>query len=132
MAVGTPTRQMIEGRSTLVVNRRPPLQPSLDRLLSAIYMVTAREDIRPSGAAVQCEQLREHRFGLLRAGTHVGLDGLVRDLRVLMCRDCGACQVRDVSVDRLEGLPTGRQKPNRRDLVLGWYSGARRNQRQYK
>lgn len=130
MAVGTPT--IIEGRKVTVVNRRPPLQPSLDRLLAALYLVSVREDIRPSGASAQCERDREHRFGVLREGRHVGLDGLVRDLRVQMCRDCGAVCVRDISRDRLDGLPTGGRPLARKDHVIGWYSGARRNQRQYR
>ena len=110
------------------------LQPTLDRLLGAMYMLTRREDIRPAGAASQCEQLRTHRFGVLREGRHVGLDGLVRDLRVEMCRDCGACCVRDISFDdmRAHGLRPGRQGLRRRDEILGWYTGARRRQREFK
>ncbi len=133
--VGTPTRhlEMIEGKKTLrTPDNRPPLQPSLDRLLSAIYMVTAREDIRPRGASIRCEAERIHRFGTLREGRHVGLDGIVRDLRIEMCRDCGAACVRDVSYDRLDGLPVGRRGPRRRDNVIGWYSGARRASREYR
>ena len=137
MAVGTPTRrlEMIEGRKVLVVDRRPPLQPSLDRLLHAIYSVTKREDIRPGGARIQCEALRTHRFGVLREGKHVGLDGLVRDLRVEMCRDCGAACVRDISVQTSvdgERVPRGDRLPKRGDQVLGWYSGGRRRQREYR
>lgn len=135
--VGTPTRhlEMIEGKKTLVVDRRPPLQPSLDRLLNAMYRVTVREDIRPAGARIACEAERTHRFGVLREGTHVGLDGLVRDLRVEMCRDCGAACVRDISLQTSidgERVPRGRLAPKRGDTVLGWYSGARRMQREYK
>ncbi len=133
--VGTPTRrlEMIEGVPTLrTPDNRPPLQPSLDRLLSAIYMVTAREDITPRGASIRCEVEREHPFRTLREGRHVGLDGVVRDLRVEMCPLCGAALVRDVSYDRLDGLPVGRRGPRRRDSVIGWYSGGRRAQRQYK
>lgn len=124
--------QVIEGQKTLVVNRRPPLQPSLDRLLAAMYRVTAREDIRPEGASIRCEAQRDHRFGVLREGTHVGLDGVVRDLRVEMCRDCGACCVRDVSFDHYPGLTHARRGPVRRDEILGWYTGARRRQREYR
>lgn len=124
--------QTIEGRPTLVVKRTPPLPPSLDRLLAALSPVTFRADIRPAGARVACETLREHRFARLREGRHVGLDAVIRDLRVLMCQDCGAVQVRDVSIDTLPGLRAGRAGPARRDMVIGWYSGARRNQREYK
>lgn len=137
MTVGTPTRhlEMIEGQKTLVVDRRPPLQPSLDRLLAAIYMVTQREDIRPAGARLECEVERTHRMAVLREGRHVGLDGLVRDLRVEMCRDCGACCVRDISFQTSVGgerVPRGRKPPQRGDIVIGWYSGARRRQREFK
>lgn len=133
--VGTPTRrlQMIEGVPTLrTPDNRPPLQPSLDRLLSAMYMVTVREDIRPRGASIRCEVERDHPFQVFREGRHVGLDGVVRDLRLEMCPLCGAVCVRDITYDRLDGLPVGRRGPRRRDSVIGWYSGGRRAQRQYK
>lgn len=122
----------IEGQRTVIVERRPPLQPRLDGLLSALSPVTYRADVRPAGTRAACDIARTHRFARLREGRHLGLDGIVRDLRVLMCQDCGAAQVRDVSVDRLPGLRVGRDGPRRRDMVIGWYSGARRNQREYK
>lgn len=121
----------IEGRDVVVVRRQPPLPRRLDTLLSLIYQVSVREDIRPAGATASCEVLRTHRFAVLREGRYLGPDQIVRDLRVTMCRDCGAACVRDVSVDSLDGLPSGRGGPARRDLILGWYSGARRGQRQY-
>lgn len=123
--------QVIEGQQTLVVPRKPPLQPKLDGLLGALTAVTYRADFRPTGAAASC-QLRDHRFARFREGRHVGLDGVVRDLALQMCRDCGAVCVRDTSIDRLPGLPIGRSGPARRDLVLGWYSGARPNSREYR
>lgn len=126
-----PDLQTIEGQKTLVVERRPPLQPKLDGLLGALTHVTARVDITPGGTSVACE-LRDHRFRLFREGRHVGLDGVVRDLRLQMCADCGAVCVRDISFDRLPGLPTGRGGPRRRDDVLGWYSGKRRAAREYR
>lgn len=121
----------IEGQRTLVVERTPPLQPKLPGLLDALSLVTYRADILPSGAATSCQR-RDHRFARFREGRHVGLDGVVRDLALQMCQDCGAVVVRDTSLDRLPGLPTGRSGPARRDLVLGWYSGARPNSRQYR
>lgn len=132
MAVGTPTVQVIEGQRTLVSTRRPPLPARLPDLISAMFGVTVSEDIRPAGARAACEQLRTHRFGTLREGRHLGSDRELRDLRVQMCRDCGAVCVRDITYDRLGGLPVGRRGPARRDLVLGWYSGARRNRREYR
>jgi hypothetical protein len=122
--------QLIEGRPTLVVETKPPLPQKLDGLLGSLQFVRYRDDIRPTGTAASC-QLRDHRFALFREGRHVGLDGIVRDLRLLMCQDCGAVVVRDISVDRLEGLPTGGRGPARKDMVIGWYSGARRNGRTY-
>jgi hypothetical protein len=129
--VTEPRLELIEGQRTLVVERRPPLQPKLDGLLSALFHIRAAKDIRPSGTRAACEIERDHRFDLLREGRHVGLDGVVRDLRVRMCLDCGATEVRDVSYDRLPGLPTASGGPARRDEVIGWYSGKRRAGREY-
>ena len=123
--------ETIEGRETLVVERTPPIPPKLDRLLSELYEVRLRADIRPTGTSVQCETLRTHRFRDFREGRHFGSDGVIRDLRLQMCQDCGAVCVRDVSYDRLPGLSTGRRGPLRKDHVLGWYTGARRNHREY-
>lgn len=122
--------ETIEGQRTLVVERNPPLQPKLDQLLGALYGLTFREDIRPGGTSAACDA-RDHRFLRFREGRHLGLDGVVRDLRLLMCADCGAVCVRDISFDRLPGLSTGRRGPIRKDHVLGWYTGARRKGRQY-
>jgi len=129
-----PRVETIEGRRALVVDTRPEqkLQRSLDRLLANLSPVWTRNDIAPRGARVACEALNEHRFAVLREGRHVGLDGVVRDLRVEMCEDCGAACVRDITRDRLAGLSTGGQAPRRRDLILGWYSGKRRAGREYK
>jgi hypothetical protein len=121
----------IEGQRTFVVERRPPLQPKLDGLIGALVPTTYRADFGLTGAALSCS-LRDHRFRRFREGRHVGLDGVVRDLALQMCTDCGAVCVRDVSFDRLPGLRIGRGGPRRRDLVLGWYSGARPNQREYR
>jgi len=121
----------IEGRRTLVVQRRPPLQPKLDQLLHAIHTVTYRDDIMPGGMSVAC-QLRDHRFRRFREGRHLGLDGVLRDVALHMCADCGAVKVSDVSYDRLPGLPLGGRLPARKNDLLGWYSGARRNRREYR
>ncbi len=123
--------ETIEGQQTLVVENKPPLQGKLPALLDALSHVTYRADIRPGGASTAC-QLRDHRFQRFREGRHVGLDGVVRDLSLQMCADCGAVCVRDTSIDRLPGLPTGRRGPARKDHVLGWYSGARPNSREYR
>ncbi len=121
----------IEGQKVTVVERTPPLPRSLDLLLGSMLVTYRDHNLRPTGASVMCEQLREHRFTTLAKGRHVGRDGIVRDLHVRMCNDCGAAQVRDISIDRLDGLPTGRGGARRRDVILGWYTGSRRNARQY-
>ena len=124
-----PRVMVIEGRRVLVTDRTPPIPGTLDRLLAEM-VVTLAADVRPMGARAVC--LAEvHRLRVFREGRHVGRDGVVRDLRLLMCADCQAVAVRDVSVDRLTGLRTGSRLPRRRDFILGWYSGARANQRVY-
>jgi hypothetical protein len=121
----------IEGRRTTVVEREPPLPRKLDQLIGQLFAVSVSVDITPTGPAAACETLRSHRFTTIREGRHFGTDRVLRDLRLQMCADCGAVCVRDVSYDRLGGLPVGRGGPRRRDLILGWYSGARRGGRQY-
>lgn len=121
---------LIDGRKATVVERKPPLPAKLDQLLALMFGVTISSDIQPTGTSSDCE-LRYHRFDVMREGRYFGPDGVMRDLRLQMCRSCGAVCVRDISYDRISGLPTGRGGPRRRDLILGWYSGARRNQREY-
>ena len=65
-------------------------------------------------------------------------------LSLQMCEDCGAVVVRDVSPHaplgakpaRLINTVTGETRVapavGNRDLVIGWYSGARRNGREYR
>jgi hypothetical protein len=120
---------VIEGRRALVVERRPPLEPTLDRLLAAM-VISFRSPVRIMGWRPECSS-QDHRFLLFAEGRHSGLDGHRRSLRLMQCRDCEGVQVRDITPDRLPGLPIGSLGVRRRDLVLGWYSGARRNQRTY-
>ena len=126
-----PRSEVIEGQRTLVVESRPPLPRKMPDLLSAMTGVTYRADFALGGARAACE-MRLHRFQRFREGRHVGHDGIVRDLALQMCADCGAVCVRDQSIDRLPGLPTGRRGAARKDHVIGWYSGARRNGREYR
>ena len=68
----------------------------------------------------------------------------LRELRLEMCLDCGAVCVRDITPHgsmgarpaRLVDTRTGRTRiapaVGRRDMVIGWYSGARRNGREYR
>jgi hypothetical protein len=123
------TFETIEGQRTLVVPNKAPLPPKLDTLLRTIR-VRRMNNITPSGASSLCKA-RTHPFENFIDGTHVGLDGVRRDLLLQMCPHCGAVCVRDRSLDGLPGLPVGRGGMARRDHILGWYSGARPNQRQY-
>lgn len=120
----------IEGQRVLVVERQPPIPRTLDRLIAELRL-TFRAPIRVTGWRTECGR-EEHRLMLWLEGRHHGHDGRWRSLRVLICTDCESVCVRDVSVDGLPNLPTGRLAPRRKDHVIGWYSGARRNQRQYR
>jgi len=123
-----PRVTVIEGRRVLVVDRTPPLPARLDLLLGTMR-VTWRSAVKVLGTRSACESEQSHRLTRFVEGRHVGTDGVVRDLRLLMCVDCESVCVRDITTDL---LPTARRRPaQRRDHVLGWYSGARRNQRTY-
>jgi hypothetical protein len=131
VSLAEPRTTTIEGRTVLVVERTPPLQANLDGLLRSMFAVTRREDIRPTGAAAQCERANLHRWAVLREGRHYGLDRTLRDISVEMCRDCGSVMVRDVSFDRLPGLRVGASGARRRNVILGWYTGQRAAGRTY-
>lgn len=126
-----PRVTMIEGRTVLIVERRPPLQSSLEALRRAMK-VTLEVPLRRTGARGACVSEQDHRLIRFLEGRHVGLDGVVRDLQLFMCADCEAVCVRDVSIDRLARLPTGSQPLRRRDHVIGWYTGGRPRQREYR
>ena len=126
-----PRVMVIDGQRVLAVDRRPPLPPTLDRLL-ATMRVTFRSPLAIRGTRPACQREQDHRLLLFAEGRHFGLDGILRDLRLFMCADCETVGVRDVSIDLMAGLPTGGHAPRRRDHLIGWYSGARRNQRQYR
>ena len=114
----------IEGRRTLVVERRPPLPAYLPDLLRSLRVYP----LRITGWRSSCSD-QDHRLVPFADGRHRCTDGVVRDLRLRMCSHCESVEVRDVSVDRVPGL--GVVRLTRKDHVIGWYSGARRNQRQY-
>jgi hypothetical protein len=121
----------IEGQKVLIVERRPPLQPTLAGLRHALR-VTFEVPLRRTGARKACVSDQDHRLIRFLEGRHVGLDGVVRDLRLFMCADCEAVSVRDISIDRLDRLPTGSQPLRRRDHAIGWYTGSRPGQREYR
>jgi hypothetical protein len=122
---------------------------------------THKADPVLGGARTACESLRTHRFARFREGRwFTPRDLVIRggaapdaqrtipagvlELALSMCQDCGAVCVRDVSSEmwagarpaRLVNLRTGDERLapaiGRRNVVLGWYSGARRNGREYR
>ena len=120
----------IEGHKVLVVERHPPLPATLDVLLARMT-ITLRAPIRITGWRATCSD-QDHRLVLFAEGRYRGSDGVLRDLRLMQCADCESVCLRDITHDRLAGLPKSSLAVRRRDHVLGWYSGARRNQRQYR
>lgn len=126
-----PRVTVIEGRRTLIVERRPPLPPTLDALRRSMA-VAWETTITRRGARTACVSEQDHRLFRFLEGRHAGTDGVVRDLRLFMCADCEAVQVRDVTTDRLSRLPTGRLPLRRRDQIVGWYTGSRPRQREYR
>jgi hypothetical protein len=129
---------LIEDRKVLVVERRPPLPARLDALLAAPGMRLF--PVRITGWRRECDE-QDHRLVPLAEGPYRGPDRIRRSLRLSMCADCESVCVRDVSVDDLRAYdpggrgmarPTARARLRRRDLVLGWYTGARRHQREYR
>lgn len=120
---------VIEGRKVLVIERHPPLPANLGQLLAEMSL-TFRSPVRITGWRPECSA-QDHRLLPFVDGRHLGTDGLRRDLRLYQCADCEGVQVRDVSIDRLPRLTVGTTGPARRDYIIGWYSGARRGQRQY-
>ena len=130
MKAVAPRVMVIEGRRVLVVERPPPLPRTLDALLAAMS-VTFRAPVRITGWRRQCDE-QDHRFFPWIDGRHTGTDGVDRRLRLLMCVDCEAVCVRDVSFDYLSSVPVGGRGPARRDHVIAWYSGARMRGREYR
>lgn len=156
-----PQYATIEGRRVLVVEQDRGLPRKMQDLLSAMarFGFAFREDFAPAGARTACEQLREHRLERFREGRwwnprrfvvygdHPGssrvIDAGLLTLALSMCRDCGAVCVRDVTPEmwagarpaRLVNRVTGTERIApavlSRNVILGWYSGARRAGREY-
>lgn len=134
-----PHVEVIEGRRTLVIERRPPLPPTLALLIEggrdahgrtwSPLRVAHSQPLRIYGARQSCLG-QDHRLAAWVEGFHTGSDGVARHLALLACQDCGSVCVRDRSLDTLPFLPMGRQA-RRKDHVLAWYSGSRPNQRTY-
>lgn len=120
---------VIEGRRVAVFERRVPLPPRLDVLLQGPGMCVF--PVKITGWRNQCSE-QDHRLYPVAEGWFDCHDGARRDLRVLMCADCESVCVRDVSIDLLPGLRAGRRGFTRRDRVMAWYTGKRRNGREYR
>jgi len=123
--------EVIDGEKVLVFEADPPIPSNLGLLLMQMR-VTFRDDFRIGGMSSLC-QMRDHRFRKFREGRHLGQDGVVRDLRLEMCQDCEAFVVRDVSLEALPDARRGsRLATRRRNEILGWYTGGRKNNREYR
>lgn len=120
----------IDGQKVIVLEARPPVPATLDRLIAEME-ITFRAPVRATGWRTECGR-EEHRLANWIAGFHLGHDGQRRDLRLQMCLDCESVFVWDVSFDSLPGLPRSRLAARRKRHLICWYSGARRNQRQYR
>ena len=101
------------------------LPPSMATLLRVLRRVTVLSTLRFAGYRSDCGDGNHRLAEWLR-----GYFG-VRELLVSRCLDCSVAEVRDISFDTLPDLPTGRLALRRRSDLLGWYSGARSNQRVY-
>jgi hypothetical protein len=156
-----PRYAVVNGQRVLVVESEGRLPQKLDQLLAdmAKFGFAYRDDIVPRGTSTSCTVLQEHRFARFREGrwwnprritvygSHPGSQRVIEPglllLRLEMCQDCGAVCVRDVSPEmaagarpaRLTNLKTGAERiapaVGQRNVVLGWYSGARPNKRTY-
>jgi hypothetical protein len=100
------------------VTERRLLPPSLDLLLAHLR-VTVRYPFRLVGTVRECTELT-HAFGLWLDGTWGTFE-----LRLNRCPFCGTVEVRDISLDYIPGISSGRLDLRRRSDVLGWYSGRR-------
>lgn len=121
------------------------LPPRLDALLAALTDAV-REPVIIRGWSRECVD-NEHQFARWISGHYSppvpaqmarafpGVPGPVLDLVLYVCTNCEGLEVRDRTVDLIDDFDgRGGRKliaTGRRDGFLGWYSGARSNQRQY-
>ena len=143
-----PRIAVIDGVRALVIERTPPIAPTLDLMLNGgrdsrnrlwqPLRVATRSLLRinasPSATCLASSHGSvndSHRISNWLSGFTNCSDGVVRYVVLQACADCGAVCVRDRSFDSLDGLPHGRRPLRRRDHILGWYSGSRRSSRVY-
>jgi hypothetical protein len=146
--VSEPRIAVIDGVTALVIERTPPIAPTLALMLGGgrdtrqrlwkPIRVVIRYPLRISGSpAAGCiasshgSVSDDHRLSDWLGGFVDCSDGVTRYIVLQACVDCGAVCARDRSIDSLDGLPTGRRPLRRRDHVIGWYTGSRRNSRVY-
>lgn len=129
MGSAEPHIETIEGRQVLVIDRRPPLQATIGEVIAHLT-VTYRAPVKIQGWRGECDR-QDHRFAHVLSGRHLGTDGVWRDLQFHQCQDCEAMCIRDVSIDLLPGLDSGRLGPRRKNHILAWSTGSRKNQRTY-
>lgn len=132
--------EYIDGRAVRVFERQRPIAPTLALLLDGgrgpdgylwrPLRILRRLPLRLGGSAASC-RTDDHRFADWLEGFVDCSDGTTRQLRLLACGDCGAVQVRDVSLDVLPLARQSRHAPRRRDHVIGWFAGARPGNRVY-
>lgn len=130
----------IDGRPVRVFDRARPIAPTLSLLLEGgrgpdgylwqPLRVIRRLPLRLGGSAATCRS-DDHRFADWLEGFYPCSDGATRQLRLLACQDCGAVQIRDVSMDLLPIAHQSRHAPRRRDHVIGWFAGSRPGNRAY-
>ena len=131
---------VIDGQKVAVFERTPPVPGTLELMLNGgrddagrpwqPLRATVVYPLHLLGARAECA-MQDHRLKPWIEGFASGSDGVTRYLHLNACADCGSVCVRDASYDSLERLPTGRLPLRRKDHVIGWYTGARPNQRVY-
>jgi hypothetical protein len=146
--VSEPRFAMISGVKAMIIERTPPIAPTLELMLNGgrdasqrlwkPMRVAIRNPLRiassPTAACVASSNGSvndAHNLSTWLSGFVDCSDGVARYIVLQACTDCGAVCVRDRSFDSLDDLPSGRRPLRRRDHVIGWYSGARRNSRVY-
>lgn len=116
---------VIDGQRAIYRPAPSILPPSMTTLLRVLRNAKVLTPIRFAGYRPDCGDGDHRLVAWLR-----GYFGL-RELLISRCLDCEMAEVRDVSFDRIPGLPTGRLALRRKSDLLGWFSGARSNQRVY-
>jgi hypothetical protein len=113
-----------DGVRALVIEPEPFLPRSLDALLDRLSVLERRPYFE-RGTRRDCTD-ESHEWALWLTGIYRGLE-----LHLSRCGFCGACEVRDKSIDQIRDIASGRLAPRRRSNLLGWYAGKRPAGRTY-